>query len=248
MNAIEIGEAVSSLADQPFDADEFPFAFLECFDNVPVTIARLRDGESNESDIGGILQKNHIHLKTCQMGLVRNTLKELNESAATRKHKCQIILATDGWRVEARDLISGDAIACDYLDLEDHLSTLLPLAGIHPPKEISESTVDIKAAGRLNQLHRKLLADNPDWKDRRDDMNHFMARLIFLFFAEDTGILNGENLFTTTMEQMSEPDGSNTHEVIEEMFRAMDLPEQTRAELHSWVQKISLCKWRLVFS
>ena len=237
MNAIEIGKAVTNLTKQPFDADEFPFSFLQAFDHVPVTIARLRHGDINKSDIGGVLLENHIHLKTCQMGLVRNTLAELNESTATRKQKCRFILATDGSRVETRDLISGDAIACDYLDLEDHLSTLLPLAGIYPPKEISGSTVDIKAASRLNQLHRKLLADNPDWKDRRDDMNHFMARLIFLFFAEDTGILNGENLFTTTMEQMSEPDGSNTHEVIQEMFRAMNLMEQTRAELHSWVQK-----------
>ena len=27
-------------------------------------------------------------------------------------------------------------------------------------------------------------------------MNHFMARLIFCFFAEDTDIFNGDGLFT----------------------------------------------------
>ena len=45
-------------------------------------------------------------------------------------------------------------------------------------------------------------------------MNHFMARLIFCFFAEDTGIFNGDGLFTATVEQMSETGSSNTHEVI----------------------------------
>jgi hypothetical protein len=39
-------------------------------------------------------------------------------------------------------------------------------------------------------------------------MNHFMARLIFSFFAEDTDIFNGAGLFTATIEQMS--DASNT--------------------------------------
>ena len=51
MNAVEIGDAVTDLVDQPFDADEFPFAFLECFDNVPTTIKMLRHGEGNEFDL-----------------------------------------------------------------------------------------------------------------------------------------------------------------------------------------------------
>ena len=46
-------------------------------------------------------------------------------------------------------------------------------------------------------------------------MNHFMARLIFCFFAEDTDIFMGSGLFTDTIAQMSAKDSSNTHEVIE---------------------------------
>ena len=53
-------------------------------------------------------------------------------------------------------------------------------------------------------------------------MNHFMARLIFCFFAEDTDIFNGTGLFTTTIEQMSARDASDTHRVISELFRAMN--------------------------
>ena len=53
-------------------------------------------------------------------------------------------------------------------------------------------------------------------------MNHFMARLIFCFFAESTGIFLGDNLFTGTIKQMTESDGQNTHEVIGQLFRAMN--------------------------
>jgi len=50
MNAVEIEEAISKLAEQHFDADEFPFAFLEAFGNKVTTIKRLRSGASNKSD------------------------------------------------------------------------------------------------------------------------------------------------------------------------------------------------------
>lgn len=50
MNAVEIEEALFVLAEQPFDAQEFPFAFLEAFGNKITTIKRLRSGTSNKSD------------------------------------------------------------------------------------------------------------------------------------------------------------------------------------------------------
>ena len=53
MNAVEIEEAISALAEQPFDAGEFPFAFLQGFGNKETTIKRLRNGESNKSDFSG---------------------------------------------------------------------------------------------------------------------------------------------------------------------------------------------------
>ena len=51
MNAVEIEEAISQLADQPFDAGNFPYAFLEAFDNKETTIRRLRAGASNKSRV-----------------------------------------------------------------------------------------------------------------------------------------------------------------------------------------------------
>ena len=66
----------------------------------------------------------------------------------------------------------------------------------------------------------ELLRTNPEWGTaaRRHDMNHFMARLIFCYFAEHTDIFNGSRLFTNTIEQMSEGDGRNTHLVLEQFF------------------------------
>jgi hypothetical protein len=239
MNAVEIEEAISALAAAPFDAASFPFQFLEAFGNKATTIARLRSGESNKSDLGGVLQTNNIHIKTCAEGEVTKTLAALKASPATKKAKAKFVVATDGQTFEAEDLASDEApIACAYAELPDHFGYFLALAGISTVKQIRESSFDIRATSRLNRLYVELLKDNPEWGTaaRRPDMNHFMARLIFLFFAEDTDILNGEGLFTATIEQMSARDSSNTHEVISELFRAMNLPvkDRARAKLPRW--------------
>lgn len=62
MNAVEIEQAISALAEEPFDARDFPFVFLQAFGNKETTIKRLRAGATNKSDLGGVLQTCHIHI------------------------------------------------------------------------------------------------------------------------------------------------------------------------------------------
>ncbi|MEG5082973.1 lactate dehydrogenase [Microcoleus sp. AT8-B4] len=243
MNAVEIEEAVSRLAEAPFDSEEFPFAFLEAFGNKPTTLKRLKSksGGSNQSDLGGLLQRNNIHVKVCPEGEVTNTLTALRDSAATARYKVKFILATDGKSFEAENLADGEIVACDYPDFHNHFGFFLPLAGITTVKQIRENAFDIKATGRLNRLYVELLKENPEWDkaDRREALNHFMARLIFCFFAEDTNIFHSNALFTATIEQMSASDSSNTHEVLSEMFRAMCTPLKDReaAKIRNWADR-----------
>jgi hypothetical protein len=231
MNAVEIESAVSDLAFQPFDREEFPFAFLQSFGNKDTTLKRLRSGNNNASDVtDGVLQRNHIHIAVCEAGAVGETLNALRASPATMKAKAKFILATDGQTLEAEDLVGGETIACVYPDFPNHFGFFLPLAGISTIKEIKDNPIDVRATGRLNKLYVELLRENPDWAkdERRHDMNHFMARLIFCFFAEDTDIFNGEGMFTQTVDKMSERDASNTHEVLESIFRSMNIKNSER--------------------
>lgn len=240
MNAIEIEEAVSELVECPFDAGEFAFQFLEAFGNKATTIKRLRDGTSNASDIGGVLQRNNIHIAVAEPGTVTARLEALRASPSTAKAKAKFILATDGETLEAEDIEAGETLACAYTDLPNHFGFFLQLAGITTVKQIRENAFDMRATSRLNRLYVQLLRDNPDWgkAERRANMNHFMAQLIFCFYAEDTGIFHPSYPFTGTIEQMSDRDSSNTHEVIAELFRAMNTrKEQHEAEsIRSWAR------------
>ncbi len=231
MNAVEIEQAISELALQPFDAAEFPYAFLAAFGNKEVTLKRLRSGNNNTSDLpGGVLLRNNIHIATSAAGNVSETFTALLASPATTKGKAKFVLATDGQTLEAQELASGETIACDFPDFPNHFGFLLPLAGISTIKEIKDNPIDVRATGRLNKLYVELLRENPAWAkdDRRSDMNHFMARLVFCFFAEDTGIFSDTGLFTQTVDRWSERSGGNAHEVLSEIFRAMNIKPSER--------------------
>ena len=179
MDPVEIVEAVTSLAAEPFDPSEFPYQFLATFGNKKTTIDRLRKGNTNQSDIaGGVLQRSNIHIAACDPGAVGQTLTALRESPKTVSAKVKFTLATNGAEVQAEDLGTGEIVACNFADFPDHFGFFLPLAGITTVEQIRESSFDIRATGRLNKLYVTLLQDNPEWATaaRRADMNHFMAR------------------------------------------------------------------------
>lgn len=229
MNAVEVESALADLAESPYDQAQFPFQFLEAFGNKKASIDRLR--KSSGSDVeGGVLLKGDVHVAICEPLTTITKLTELRESPATKKLKAKFLVATDGIRIDAEDLVSGEVISCDFKELPDRFGFFLPLAGITTMREIKESPIDVRATGRLNKLYMALLDINPEWgsPSRQGDMNHFMARLIFCFFAEDTNIFAGEAAFTRTIDMMSASDGSNTHEVIEAIFKAMNVRHAIR--------------------
>lgn len=240
MNPVEIEEAVSRIAEAPFNPGEFPFEFLQAFGNRDVTIKRLR--KDNRSDVSGaVLQRNNIHLAVCSEGQVAQTLNLLRESPKTQSAKARFLLATDGVTFEAEDRTEDEHITDVFTHLADRFGFFLPLAGITTVQKIKNNPIDVKATSRLNRLYVELLKENPDWatEERRHDMNHFMARLIFCFFAEDTGIFLN-NLFTRTIQTMTEGAPDQTHEVMAELFRTMDLDtrndDREKGEVKSWAR------------
>ncbi len=241
MNPVEIEEAVSRISSKSYDADNFPFDFLEAFGRKSTTIKKLKSGVSNKSDIGGVLQRNHIHIATCIKGEIDEKLEILKQSKETIKSKAKFILATDGEDLISEDLNSGEILSCSFKDITNHFGFFLPLAGIETTKNLRESSFDIRATSRLYKLYIELLNTNPEWGDqeKKQDMNHFMTRLIFCFFAEDTDIFGYKISFTKTIEEMTTKDSSNTHNIIERIFQVMNIPFDKREQLNlpSWANR-----------
>ena len=97
-----------------------------------------------------------------------------------------------------------------------------PLAGIEKIQVTEEAEADVKSA----ELMAKLFDDIRRYNDIRDPqtvhaLNVFMSRLLFCFFAEDTGLFPEDNLFTNTLKTHTKEDGSDLAEFIDRAFLAM---------------------------
>ncbi len=152
MNAVELEEAVSALAEQAFDPDEFPYAFLEAFGNTQITIKRLRSGVSNKSDLGGVLQVNHIHFAIAPIGAATQTLAALRDSQATKRAKAKFVVSTDGHAFEAEDLSTCETIACDFKDFPDWSA---PTELVHQPRIVLSRFRRIRNGWKARQTRRR---------------------------------------------------------------------------------------------
>ena len=88
----------------------------------------------------------------------------------------------------------------------------------------AEAHADVKAAERMGKLFDELVGANPDLLDApngRHALNIFFTRLLFCFFAEDTGIF-GDNQFTNAVGSHTHEDGSDVAEFLGDLFTALD--------------------------
>lgn len=94
--------------------------------------------------------------------------------------------------------------------------------GVERVHYVEESKADVKAAEKLAKLHDELRAYN-EFNSEADlhDLNIFITRLLFCFFAEDTGIFE-ENLFSASIKQFTKPDGSDLSDYLDAAFNVMD--------------------------
>lgn len=236
MNPTEIADALDAIAKAEFDPAEFGYSFAHATDNAQATVAKLRAGTTNKSDIpGGVLLNAKFHYVPAPAGMAAEMLDALRLSKRTAKAKPAILIATDGETIAAEHPKSGETLHCRFADLGTHFSFFLPAAGKERYRAAEENPVDIKATGKLAKLYDALLKANPDWAvpERRHAMNLFMTRLIFCLFSEDVGVFK-ENQFSFAVFSYGGNKGEHARDVLVQAFSAMNLPKGQREGLPAW--------------
>lgn len=239
MNPSEISDALTALAAKPYDATEFPFRFALATGNTPATIAKLRGGSFNKSDLpGGVLMNQKFHFVPAMPGMVSAALDQLRANKRTAKHKPAILITTDGVDVAAEHPRSGDTLHCAFSELGDRFGFFLPAAGKERYRATEENPVDVKVAGKLAKLYDALIRTNPDWaaEERRHEMNQLMTRLIFCMFAEDVGIFP-EDQFSRLLFTHAGDRGEDMREALIHAFTAMNTPKDRRDALPAWTRE-----------
>lgn len=239
MNPAEIYDALAALAAKPYDPVEFPFDFALATDNTPATVAKLKGGTFNKSDLpGGVLMNQKFHFAPALAGMAAVTLDALRANKRTLKHKPAILIATDGVLIAAEHPKSGDTLHCAFTELGDRFGFFLPAAGKERYRAAEENQVDVKVSGKLAKLYDALIRRNPDWatEARRHDMNQLMTRLIFCLFAEDVGIFP-DNQFSRLIFTHAGDKGEGMREVLISAFTAMNTPRDRRDALPAWTRE-----------
>lgn len=97
------------------------------------------------------------------------------------------------------------------------------IAGYTKHKVIAEDPINIKAAQLMGKLHDVLKETGYDGHA----LEHFLVRLLFLEFAEDTAIFE-RRLFTEFIENRTHEDGSDIGSRFTELFQVLNTPFDKR--------------------
>lgn len=231
MTVSEMYEALGLLVAKPFDAATFPFEFLEAFNVAKATLNKFRKGTTPLSELGGYVVANRLHLLIAPASELESSLEALEVSTETTKKKARLLVVTDGVRVLVKDRIEGTFADAALAQVDDYFSLLMVLGGVETVASTSDSSVDVKATKKLTALYVELQKANPSWvtPEGAVRMNHFLARLIFCLFAEDTQIFRTPDLFTTTLKNFGGRDESQVRPILEAIFHALRYPDPERA-------------------
>src|SRR5690606_12131716 len=235
MKKSEIKEKLVELVKH-IDRNSFVYDFLSCFGLSKTTIARLRKGDYNLSKVDGeLFYKGKIFFKVEESEKLIHTIDELGKDEKILKQKPRFIVVTDFEQVLATDTKLKTNKEFPIGELADQVDFFLPLSGAEIYRVSSDNKADRDAAYKLGELYDLLMVDNPDWVAQGSHhLNLFLSRLLFCFFAEDTGIFFVKSIFTETLANNTKSDGSDVDEFLSLLFKKLNT-EKGKVELPSYL-------------
>ena len=219
----EIEERLQTLKTNSLFADDIGYRLLYAFGKSERDIQRYKEGKGVLKTFDGLLIKGLFCYRGTTTTRLSSELERLKQDVQVLKAAPKIVAVSDGQTLLAYDLREKDTYENKVDRLYCDFAFFYPLMDVERVHYVEESPADIKAAEKLAKLHDELRAYNEFRYDSDlHDLNIFITRLLFCFFAEDTGIFE-ENLFTSSIQRFTKPDGSDLSQYLDESFNVMDL-------------------------
>ena len=228
---VQATDALEQLGQRGTSASEFIYDLLRIFAGYgDGQIRRTKDGPGNLAKDGEtVLIKNLVAYREAVVNILDGdcskmyyVINAMRDDAKIAKHSPRLYIVSNGVFVVAYDPKENDWYENRIDLLWKDFEFFTPLAGIEKIQFTAEAEADVKSA----ELMAKLFDDIRRYNDIRDPqtvhaLNVFMSRLLFCFFAEDTGLFPEDNLFTNTLRTHTKEDGSDLAEFIDRVFMAM---------------------------
>ena len=227
----EIEQRLADSLSNGVNPAEVGYKLLYSFGKSERDIERYKEGKGVLKNFDGILIKGLFCYQPVSMFGLTDQLEQLKMNPQILKAAPKIIAVSDGKSILAYDLREKDTYENQLERLPSDFAFFYPLMDVERVHYVEESPADMKAAEKLAKLHDELRSYN-EFRSDDDlhDLNIFISRLLFCFFAEDTGIFE-ENLFTSSIQRYTKEDGSDLTDYLSHTFNIMDVSLRSRETL-----------------
>jgi hypothetical protein len=244
MNITQIEEIVQKLALDiialEVNKDEFIYQLMAAYGHRKTTIGRIKSGERNLAKVEGeVRAKRHIYFKKSQNDCVLTDIDNMKKETSVARDKIRFVIATDFNQFVALDTRTHDTLDIEFTELGKNFDFFLPWAGMEKAVYQGENPADVKAAEKMAKLFDLIKADNFNEENKNDtnalhNLNVFLTRLLFCFFAEDTGIFK-QNQFSGELESHTKVDGSDVDSYLNRLFEVLNTSKETRGDLPDYL-------------
>lgn len=222
MNIIQIEQNIQDLVEE-LDKENFIFDFLLTFDEPKSTITKLRKSELNQLETKGELtHRKKLFFKVSEDNLY-TTIEELKNNKAVLKSKPRFIIVTDYEKLLSYDTKTTESLDIEFVDIYKHIDFFIPITGKMEKTQFQdENPADVRASIKLAKLYDEITKTNQIKEtDEIHALNVFLTRLLFCYFAEDTGIFES-NQFTNAIKSHTNDDGSDLDSYLERVFKVFN--------------------------
>lgn len=215
---------------KPLNKSAFIYGFLDAYGYSKATITRLQGNDSRNiaahPECSEVAFKKGVYFKPVDPGHDIHAIADLLKTLPSNsKNGIRFVIVTDWVDVVAYDLKADERLECLLTALPENYTFFLPLAGFEKATIYSENPADVKAAEQMGRLFDLIKERNPPkTQDDIHALNVFLTRLLFCFFAEDTGIFATDQVSSAIASFTSE-DGSDVAKFYTELFEVLNEPD-----------------------
>lgn len=234
----EVQRNISEIANRAEYTPDIIYELLAAYGRSRSAITQLQSGHLNKAETSdAVLQKDVVYFRTFPKGTqLELQVQELFEDPLTERYKPRYLIATDLIELAAKDTVKGTTLTIKLADIDNDLDFFYAWTGDEVVDTKTEAVADRRAADKMNELYAEIEKENRDQfvsnPNFRHELNVFFTRLLFCFFAEDTGIYQDKQ-FTNAIKTFTQLDGSDLSWFFGELFKALDTKDEEKSSIKS---------------